>query len=295
MRALEKGSKLVVASHNPGKVWEINQLLAPYGLNAVSAGDLRLSEPEETETTFQGNARLKALAAAAGSGLPSLADDSGLEIDCLDGAPGIYSARWAGPGKDFGVAMKKVADEITARNAWGPPAPRANFVSALCLAWPDGETRIFEGRVFGSLVWPPRGGNGFGYDPMFVADGATQTFGEMEPAQKYAISHRTRAFAAFKAAMLNHLSPVALDASKSVSRDVAALSAAAASLSTRVEAAAFVAHLKADLAEHKAEWANATLETYLGALEQRLKDAPASDEPAWRQLANAMLAASEKG
>jgi len=293
-RALAKGSKLVVASHNPGKVWEINQLLAPYGLNAVSAGDLGLSEPEETETTFQGNARLKALTAAAGSGLPSLADDSGLEIDCLDGAPGIYSARWAGPGKDFGLAMQRVADEIKARNAWGPPAPRANFVSALCLAWPDGETRIFEGKVFGTLVWPPRGGNGFGYDPMFVPEGATETFGEMEPARKYAISHRTRAFAAFKGAMLTHLSSAAADASPSVGRDIAALSAAAASLSTRVEAAAFVAHLKADLEANKAEWANATLETYLGALEERLKDAPSSDEPAWRQLAKAMLAASEK-
>lgn len=293
-RTLAKGSKVVVASHNPGKVWEINQLLAPYGLNAVSAGDLGLSEPEETETTFQGNARLKALAAAAASGLPSLADDSGLEIDCLDGAPGIYSARWAGPGKDFGAAMQKVADEITARNAWGPPAPRANFVSALCLAWPDGETRIFEGKVFGTLVWPPRGGNGFGYDPMFVADGATETFGEMEPARKYAISHRTRAFAAFKAAMLDHLSP-ATDARQSSGRDIAALSAAAASLSTRVEAAAFVAHLKADFEANKAEWANATLETYLAALERQFGDAPVSDEPAWRQLAKAMLAASEKG
>jgi XTP/dITP diphosphohydrolase len=295
MRALAQGSKLVVASHNPGKVWEINQLLAPYGLNAVSAGDLGLSEPEETETTFQGNARLKAVAAAAGSGLPSLADDSGLEVDCLDGAPGIYSARWAGPGKDFGVAMKKVADEITARRAWGPPAPRANFVSALCLAWPDGETRIFEGKVFGSLVWPPRGGNGFGYDPMFVADGATETFGEMEPAHKYAISHRTRAFAAFKAAMLDHLSPSAVDARQTDGRDIAALAAAAASLSTRVEAAAFVAHLKADFEANRGEWANATLETYLAALEQRLNDARPKDEPAWRQLAKAMLAASVKG
>ena len=129
MRRLANGSKLVVASHNPGKVWEINQLLAPYGLKAVSAGELALSEPEETETTFAGNARLKAIAAAEGSGLPALADDSGLEIDCLDGAPGIYSARWAGPGKDFGVAMKKVADEISARNGWGPPPPRANSKS----------------------------------------------------------------------------------------------------------------------------------------------------------------------
>jgi XTP/dITP diphosphohydrolase len=290
MQDLVKGSRLVVASHNPGKVWEINQLLAPYGLNAVSAGELGLSEPEETETTFEGNARLKAIAAAKGSGLPSLADDSGIEIDCLDGAPGIYSARWAGPGKDFGLAMKKVADEIGARHAWGPPAPRANFISVLCLAWPDGTARIFEGKVFGHLVWPPRGGNGFGYDPMFVADGATQTFGEMEPAQKYAISHRTRAFAAFKAAMLDRLTPT--DGAKPNGRDVAALSAAAASLSTRPEAAAFIAHLKADLAANKSAWANATLETYLAALEQHLKDAPTSDAPAWRQLAKAMLAAS---
>jgi len=290
MQDLAKGSRLVVASHNPGKVWEINQLLAPYGLNAVSAGELGLSEPEETEATFEGNARLKAIAAAKGSGLPSLADDSGIEIACLDGAPGIYSARWAGPGKDFGLAMKKVADEIGARHAWGPPAPRANFISVLCLAWPDGDARIFEGKVFGHLVWPPRGGNGFGYDPMFVADGADQTFGEMEPAQKYAISHRTRAFAAFKAAMLDRLTPT--DGAKPNGRDVAALSAAAASLSTRPEAAAFVAHLKADFAANKAEWANATLETYFAALERRLKDAPVSDAPAWRQLAQAMLAAS---
>jgi XTP/dITP diphosphohydrolase len=290
MQDLEKGARLVVASHNPGKVWEINQLLAPYGLNAVSAGELGLSEPEETETTFEGNARLKAIAAAKGSGLPSLADDSGIEIDCLDGAPGIYSARWAGPGKDFGLAMKKVADEIGARHAWGPPAPRANFISVLCLAWPDGTARIFEGKVFGHLVWPPRGGNGFGYDPMFVADGADQSFGEMEPAQKYAISHRTRAFAAFKAGMLDRLTP--MDGAKPNGRDVAALSAAAASLSTRPEAAAFIAHLKADLEANKSAWANVTLETYLAALEQHLKDAPTSDAPAWRQLAKAMLAAS---
>lgn len=293
MRRLTDGSKLVVASHNPGKVWEINQLFAPYGLNAVSAGDLGLLEPEETETTFQGNARLKAIAAAEGSGLPSLADDSGLEINCLDGAPGIYSARWAGPGKDFGVAMKKVADEISLRNAWGPPAPRANFISVLCLAWPDGETQIFEGKVFGHLVWPPRGGNGFGYDPMFVPDGATRTFGEMEPADKYAISHRTRAFAAFKTAMLDHLKPVAAEEAPAPGRDLAALSAAAASLSTRLEAASFLAHLKADLKVNSAEWANVTLADYLDALEARLKDAPATDEPAWRQMAIAMLAASQ--
>jgi XTP/dITP diphosphohydrolase len=294
MRRLAKGDKIVVASHNPGKVWEINQLLAPYGLNAVSAGDLNLTEPEETETTFAGNARLKALAAADGSGLPSLADDSGLEVDCLDGAPGIYSARWAGPGKDFGVAMKKVADEISARNAWSHPAPQANFISVLCLAWPDGETQIFEGKVFGHLVWPPRGGNGFGYDPMFVPEDGAKTFGEMEPAEKYAISHRTRAFAVFQAAMLDHLSPVAGRDAGASGRDIAALSAAAGSLSTRPEAVSFIAHLKADLDANGAAWANATLADYLDALAAWLKDAPVTDEPAWRQLAKAMLAASRK-
>lgn len=291
MRLL-KGTKLVVASHNPGKVWEINQLIHPYGLDAVSAGELGLTEPEETETTFEGNARLKAVAAAEGSGLPALADDSGLEVGCLDGAPGIYSARWAGPGKDFGLAMHTVAGEITARNGWiAPGGPRANFISVLCLAWPGGDAEIFEGKVFGHLVWPPRGGNGFGYDPMFVPEGATQTFGEMEPAQKYAISHRTRAFAAFKAAMLNHLTPGATNSASG--RDVAALSAAAASLSTRAETAAFIDRLKADLVAHRGEWKAETLDSYLDALGWQLANLPANDEPAWRQLAKAMLAASD--
>jgi XTP/dITP diphosphohydrolase len=202
MRRLVAGSKLVVASHNPGKVWEINQLIEPYGFAAVSAGDLGLVEPEETEPTFIGNARLKAVGAATASGLPALADDSGLEVACLGGAPGIYSARWAGPSKDFSIAMRKVAEEITARHGWTRPGPRANFISVLCLAWPDGETQEFEGTIDGVLVWPGRGGNGFGYDPMFLADGEEQTFGEMEPARKYAMSHRTRAFAQFKAACL---------------------------------------------------------------------------------------------
>jgi XTP/dITP diphosphohydrolase len=201
-RRLVAGSKLVVASHNPGKVWEINQLIEPYGFTAVSASDLGLTEPEETEPTFIGNARLKAVGAAKAAGLPALADDSGLEVACLGGAPGIYSARWAGPTKDFAIAMRKVAEEITARHGWTHPGPRANFISVLCLAWPDGETLEFEGTIDGVLVWPGRGGNGFGYDPMFLADGETQTFGEMEPARKYAMSHRTRAFAKFKAACL---------------------------------------------------------------------------------------------
>lgn len=202
MRKLAPGSRLVVASHNPGKVWEINQLIQPYGFDAISAGDLGLSEPEETEPTFEGNARLKALAATTGSGLPALADDSGLEVDALGGAPGIYSARWAGPDRDFNVAMQKVAEEITARHGWSAPGPRANFISVLCLAWPDGENHVFEGKVFGHLVWPGRGTNGFGYDPMFVADGETLTFGEMEPKRKYELSHRTRSFEIFKKAML---------------------------------------------------------------------------------------------
>ncbi len=201
---LKPGTRLVVASHNPGKVWEINQLIAPYGLDAVSAGDLGLVEPEETEPTYEGNAQLKALVAAKGSGLPALADDSGLNVDLLGGAPGIYSARWAGPTKDFRIAMQRVHDELASIGAWAPgrEPPRAHFISVLCLAWPDGSSTFYEGRVDGHLVWPPRGGNGFGYDPMFVADGKAITFGEMVPADKYAMSHRTRAFASFRKACL---------------------------------------------------------------------------------------------
>ena len=197
MRLLTPGTRLVVATHNPGKVVEINDLVRPFGLDAVSAGELGLPEPEETEATFAGNARLKAVAAAQASGLPSLSDDSGLEVDCLGGAPGIYSARWAGPSKDFSAAMKKVADEITQRHGWTAPGPKANFVCALCIAIPGREPEIFEGKVYGHLVWPPRGSLGFGYDPMFLAEGMTQTFGEMEPDAKHAISHRAIAFAQF--------------------------------------------------------------------------------------------------
>lgn len=203
MSILKPGTRLVVASHNPGKVWEINQLIAPYGLDAVSAGDLGLSEPEETEPTFEGNAILKARHSADGAKLPALADDSGLVVDLLGGAPGIYSARWAGPTKDFAIAMRRVHDELQQLGGWnGPEAPRAHFISVLCLAWPDGRHSLYEGRIDGHLVWPPRGSNGFGYDPMFVAEGRTTTFGEMVPADKYAISHRTRAFASFKMACL---------------------------------------------------------------------------------------------
>jgi XTP/dITP diphosphohydrolase len=182
--------KLVVASHNPGKVREIDDLLRPHGVETLGAAALGLVEPEETGTTFAENAALKASAAAAASGLPALADDSGLVVAALNGAPGIYSARWAGPGKDFSVAMQKVEDALK-----GQSDRRAAFVCALALAGPEGGLSVFEGRVDGTLLWPPRGDKGFGYDPMFVPNGYLITFGEMEPAEKHRISHRARAFA----------------------------------------------------------------------------------------------------
>jgi XTP/dITP diphosphohydrolase len=194
---LQRGARLVVASHNPGKVREIADLLAPFGIDAVPAASLGLAEPEETEATFAGNARLKAQAAALAARLPALADDSGLAIDALNGAPGIHSARWAGPNKDFALAMRNVEERLQAKGAITPAARRAHFVCALCLAWPDGEAEVFEGRVDGALVWPPRGTEGFGYDPVFQPDGYDRTFGEMTPEQKHAMSHRARAFAEF--------------------------------------------------------------------------------------------------
>jgi XTP/dITP diphosphohydrolase len=292
---LRRGDKIVVASHNPGKVWEIKQLIAPFGLDAVSAGDLGLTEPEETEHSFEGNARLKALAAAEGSGLPALADDSGLEVAALDGAPGIYSANWAAPGKDFGVAMQRVHDELERRGAWGKKAPpAANFISVLCLAWPNGEHRLFKGRVDGHLVWPPRGGNGFGYDPIFVADGERLTFGEMEPAAKYAISHRTRAFAAFRAECLAEIDAADAAPAKRAARDLEALDAAARNISTRPELMAFIANLRHDLARHGEGWENADLTGYLAAMEAWLATAELSDEPRWRTIAKALLAASRQ-
>ena len=204
MPRLTPGTRLVVASHNKGKVAEINDLIRPYGLAAVSAGELGLPEPEETEHTFAGNALLKAVAAAKASSLPALSDDSGLEVACLGGAPGIFSARWAGPTKDFTAAMARVAREVEAvakageGGGFGPDRPSADFRCVLCLAWPDGSSEMFEGRVDGRLVWPPRGSKGFGYDPMFLADGHDLTFGEMESDAKHAISHRARAFALFR-------------------------------------------------------------------------------------------------
>ena len=187
LRQLDRG-RLVLATHNPGKVVELAELLNPHGLDVVSAGELGLPEPDETETSFIGNARLKALSAATLSGLPAIADDSGLCVDRLGGAPGIYSARWAGPGKDFAVAMARVNDEL------GTQPRTAHFICALCVAWPDGNTEVVEGRVDGTLVWPPRGGNGFGYDPMFLMDGKAQTYGEMPRAKKEEDNHRARAF-----------------------------------------------------------------------------------------------------
>jgi XTP/dITP diphosphohydrolase len=204
-RRLDRGRRLVVASHNAGKVREIFELVAPCGLSVVSAGELGLPEPEETGTTFAQNAQLKAVAAARGARLAALADDSGIEVEALGGAPGIYSARWAGPGKDFKGAMRQVADELEAHGTWtAAPGPRANFTAVLCLAWPDGEVASFEGKVWGHLIWPPRGSRGFGYDPMFVPEGHTLTFGEMEPDAKHAISHRARAFQQFASACLGN-------------------------------------------------------------------------------------------
>lgn len=287
----EAGSRIVVASHNPGKVWEIEQLIAPYGLEAVSAKALKLSEPEETEITFSGNARLKAVAAAKASGLPSLADDSGLEVEALKGAPGIYSARWAGPSKDFSIAMQKVADEITMRGGWNGAGPRANFISVLCLAWPDGASEIFEGKVFGHLVWPPRGGNGFGYDPMFQPEGAEETFGEMAPEEKYAVSHRTRAFAAFKAACLASLPKLTAAPSRSVA--ISGLQAAAANLSTQQELARFIANLAADAAAHPGE-VGAGMAPGLRRMATWLEAENLSDETKWRLLARALLAATNR-
>jgi XTP/dITP diphosphohydrolase len=193
--------RLVIASHNPGKLWEMRGLLEPYGVDSVSAGDLGIPEPEETGSTFQENARLKAEVSAKASQLPAFADDSGLCVEALGGAPGIYSARWAGPGRDFRMAMEKVHHGLLACGAVTPEARRAYFIAALCVAWPDGHVEEFEGRVDGTLIWPPRGDKGFGYDPMFLPDGQDLTFGEMMSVEKHGLppagrglSHRARAF-----------------------------------------------------------------------------------------------------
>ncbi|MGD0531189.1 MAG: RdgB/HAM1 family non-canonical purine NTP pyrophosphatase [Methyloceanibacter sp.] len=188
---LRRGDRIVIASHNAGKVKEFAELFAPFGIETVSASELDLPEPEETGKSFVDNAKLKAIAAAKASGLPALADDSGLEVAALGGEPGIHSARWGGRAKDFGVAMARVDSELTATGASNRDA---NFTCALALAAPDGSAQMFEGKVFGTVVWPPRGARGFGYDPVFVPDGYDETFGEMEPGLKDAISHRAHAF-----------------------------------------------------------------------------------------------------
>jgi XTP/dITP diphosphohydrolase len=198
IRKLKPG-KLVIASHNPGKIREIAALLGPYGIEPISAADLDLPEPEETGTTFIANAELKAMQAADLAGLPALADDSGLSVEALGGDPGLFSARWAGESKDFGAAMQRVWTEVEAK---GPEVGHdAHFVCALALAWPDGHVEAFEGRVDGILVWPPRGDQGFGYDPMFQPNGYDISFGEMVPDKKHAMSHRADAFAKLVAAV----------------------------------------------------------------------------------------------
>ncbi len=190
-----RDGKLVLASHNPGKLREIAELLAPYGVDVVSAGDLGLPEPIEDGDTFAANAEIKAIAAAKGSGLPALSDDSGLAVIALNGDPGIFSARWAGPNKDFGLAMEKVEQKLQNAATKGDNSRAAYFVCALCLAWPDGTTEVYEGRVDGTIVHPARGLSGFGYDPVFQAEGESITFGEMDPVRKHSMSHRARAFA----------------------------------------------------------------------------------------------------
>jgi XTP/dITP diphosphohydrolase len=193
--------RLVIATHNPGKLTEMRELLAPHGVGAISASQLGLGEPEETGDSFGANARLKAAAAAKAAQLPAFADDSGLAVDALNGAPGIFSARWAGPNKDFTVAMTRIERLLQERGATTPSQRKAHFVSALCVAWPDDHLEEVEARAGGTLVWPPRGSAGFGYDPMFMPDGYTRTFGEMTSLEKHGLpplglglSHRARAF-----------------------------------------------------------------------------------------------------
>jgi XTP/dITP diphosphohydrolase len=201
--------RIVIATHNPGKLREMRELLAPYGIDAVSAGELGLGEPEETGTSFRDNARIKAQAAANASGLPAFADDSGLAVDALDGEPGIHSARWAGDDKNFARAMETIEAKLHERGADRQELRKARFVSALCVAWPEGHLEEFEATVEGTLVWPPRGTAGFGYDPMFLPDGHTRTFGEMTADEKHGLppkgqglSHRARAFLKLAAACL---------------------------------------------------------------------------------------------
>jgi XTP/dITP diphosphohydrolase len=211
-QARRLSGKVVIATHNPGKLREMRELLEPFGVEAVSAGELGLPVPAETGHMFSENAAIKAHAAAKATGLPALSDDSGLCVDAFDGAPGLFTADWAGPEKDFYAAMARVERELQKRRFTAPEERRAHFVSALVLAWPDGHEELFEGRVFGQAVWPPRGDKGFGYDPMFQPDGYAQTFGELSSDEKHgidwsrleapALSHRARAFQKLAAACL---------------------------------------------------------------------------------------------
>ncbi len=205
--ALAEGSTLVVASHNEGKVREIRHLLGPFGLKTLSAAELGLGDPEETGLSFAANARLKARAATKASGFAALADDSGLAVDVLGGDPGIYSARWAGQPRDFGLAMARVDEALRARGAHSPEERTARFVCALCLALPGGALETFEGTVEGTIVWPPRGTKGFGYDPIFQPSGETLTFGQMEPERKHAMSHRANAFKKLVAHLSGKIEP----------------------------------------------------------------------------------------
>jgi XTP/dITP diphosphohydrolase len=191
----------VIATHNPGKLAEMRELLAPYKIEAISAGEMGLHEPDESGTSFRANARIKAESSAKAAGLPAFADDSGLVVDALEGAPGIYSARWAGPDKNFQVAMETVEQKLRRAGATTEAQRKAHFVSALCVAWPDGHVEEFEAHVDGTIVWPPRGDKGFGYDPIFLPDGHARTFGEMPSEEKHGLppkgkglSHRARAF-----------------------------------------------------------------------------------------------------
>ena len=201
--ALRPGDTLVVATHNPGKLREIERLVGPHGLAVTTVGALGLPEPEETGTTFEENATLKAVAAARASGHPALADDSGVCVDALGGAPGIHSARWAGADKDFARAMQRVEDGLQAAGAATPDKRVAHFVAVLCLAFPDGGSELYRGEVTGRMIWPPRGDHGFGYDPMFLPDGYRKTYGELTADEKHGMSHRARAFAAFAKARLS--------------------------------------------------------------------------------------------
>lgn len=190
-----RGQKVLIATHNSGKLAEFREILAPFAVTVVGAGELGLAEPEETESTFEGNARIKAQAAVTASGLITIADDSGLCVDALDGAPGVYTANWAGPNRDWMMAMRTVEEKLQAKGATLPAQRTAAFMATLCVLWPDGYERFYVGRVPGHLSWPPRGAFGHGYDPVFVPEGETQSFGEMSHEKKNSLSHRGRAVA----------------------------------------------------------------------------------------------------